>query len=94
LQGEETIEAKIREYDNALDCAAGFYRELQQLVTTQSNDYSLDVMSNKHAPTFMFRENNFQFSKTNKSKKTVASMSLVERRPQRLSMVSSKTVVL
>jgi hypothetical protein len=55
LQGEETIEAKIREYVNALDCAAGFYRELQQLVTTQSNDYSLDVMTRLTTATINFK---------------------------------------
>jgi hypothetical protein len=45
LQGQETIEAKIREYEHALDNAAQLYREIQQLVTTQSNDYNLDVMT-------------------------------------------------
>jgi hypothetical protein len=44
LQGQETIEAKIREYEHTLDNAAQLYRE-QQLVTTQSNDYNLDVMT-------------------------------------------------
>ena len=45
MQGQETIEAKIREYEHALDNAAQIYREIQQLVTTQSNDYNLDVMT-------------------------------------------------
>lgn len=45
MQGEETIEAKIREYEHALNSAADIYREIQQLVTTQSNDYNLDVMT-------------------------------------------------
>jgi hypothetical protein len=45
MQGQKTIEAKIREYESALDSAAGFFREIQQLVTTQSNDYNLDVMT-------------------------------------------------
>jgi hypothetical protein len=45
LQGQETIEAKIREYEHALDNAAQLYHEIQQLVTTQSNDYNLDVMT-------------------------------------------------
>ena len=42
---QETIEAKIREYEDALDNAAQLYSEIQQLVTTQSNDYNLDVMT-------------------------------------------------
>jgi len=45
LQGQETIEAKIREYEDALDNAAQLYSEIQQLITTQSNDYNLDVMT-------------------------------------------------
>jgi len=45
LQGQETIEAKIREYEHALNSAADIYREIQQLITTQSNDYNLDVMT-------------------------------------------------
>ena len=45
MQGQETIEAKIREYEHALDNAAQLYHEIQQLVTTQSNDYNLDVMT-------------------------------------------------
>ena len=55
MQGEETIEAKIREYENALDCVPGFYHELQQLVTTQSNDYSLDVMTRLTTATINFK---------------------------------------
>lgn len=45
MQGQETIEVKIREYEHALDNAAQLYREIQQLATTQSNDYNLDVMT-------------------------------------------------
>jgi len=45
LQGEETIEMKIRQYEHALDSAAGIYREIQQLVTNRSNDYNLNVMT-------------------------------------------------
>ena len=45
MQGEDTIEAKIREYEHALNSAADIYREIQQLVTTQSNDYNLDVVT-------------------------------------------------
>ena len=45
MQGQETIEAKIREYEDALDSAAQLYSEIQQLITTQSNDYNLDVMT-------------------------------------------------
>ena len=45
MQGQETIEAKIREYEDALDNGAQLYSEIQQLVTTQSNDYNLDVMT-------------------------------------------------
>ena len=45
MQGQETIEAKIREYEHALDNAAQLYHEIQQLVTTQRNDYNLDVMT-------------------------------------------------
>jgi hypothetical protein len=45
LQGQETIEAKIREYEHALDNASQLYREIQQLVTTEGNDYNLDVMT-------------------------------------------------
>jgi len=40
----EAIEAKIREYERAIDSAAGFYREIQGLVVNQSNDYNLEVM--------------------------------------------------
>jgi hypothetical protein len=45
LQGQETIEAKIKEYEHALNSAADIYREIQQLITTQSNDYNRDVMT-------------------------------------------------
>jgi hypothetical protein len=45
LQGQETIEAKIREYEHALNSAAYIYRDIQQLITTQNNDYNLDVVT-------------------------------------------------
>jgi hypothetical protein len=41
---QEAIEAKIREYERALDSAAGIYHEIQELVTNQDNDYNLDVV--------------------------------------------------
>jgi hypothetical protein len=52
---QETIEAKIKDYERALDSAAGFYREIQRLVTTQSNDYNLDVMKRLTTATINFR---------------------------------------
>jgi hypothetical protein len=55
LQGKETIEAKIRDYEHALDSAAGLYREIQRLVTTQSNDYNLDVMKRLTTATINFK---------------------------------------
>jgi hypothetical protein len=55
MQGQKTIEAKIREYERALDSAAGFYREIQQLVTTQSNDYNLDIMTRLTTMTINFK---------------------------------------
>jgi hypothetical protein len=55
LQDHEIIEAKIREYENALDSAAGFYRDIQELVTTQSNDYNLDVMTRLTTTTINFK---------------------------------------
>jgi hypothetical protein len=55
MQWQKTIEAKIREYERALDSAAGFYREIQQLVTTQSNDYNLDVMTRLTTMTINFK---------------------------------------
>ena len=55
MQGEETVEAKIREYEQALDIAVGFYREIQQLVITQSNDYNLDVTTRLTTATINFK---------------------------------------
>jgi hypothetical protein len=55
LQGKETIEAKIRDYEHALDSAADLYREIQRLVTTQSNDYNLDVMKRLTTATIIFK---------------------------------------
>jgi len=55
LQDHEIIEAKIREYENALDSAAGFYRDIQELVTTQSNNYNLDVMTRLTTTTINFK---------------------------------------
>ena len=55
MQEQETVEAKIREYEHTLDSAAGFYRQIQQLVATQSNDYSLDVMSRLTTATINFK---------------------------------------
>ena len=55
MQGQKTIEEKIREYERALDSAAGLYREIQQLVTTQSNDYNLDVMTRLTTMTINFK---------------------------------------
>ena len=45
LQEQETIEAKLREYEHALDNAATLYHQIGQLITTQSNDYTRDVMT-------------------------------------------------
>jgi hypothetical protein len=55
LQGQESIEAKIREYEHALNSAADLYREIQQSVTTQSNDYNLDVMTRLTTATINFK---------------------------------------
>jgi hypothetical protein len=52
---QKTIEAKIREYEHALDSAAGFYREIQRLVTTESNDYNLEVMKRLTTVTINFK---------------------------------------
>jgi hypothetical protein len=41
---QEAIEAKIREYERALDSAAGLNLEIQQLVEAKNNDYNLDVV--------------------------------------------------
>jgi hypothetical protein len=55
LQDRNTIEAKISEYERALDMAAGLYREVQRLVTIQSNDYNLDVMKRLTTATITFK---------------------------------------
>jgi hypothetical protein len=52
---QDAIEAKIREYERALDSAAGFYREIQGLVMSQSNDYNLDVMKRLTTATINFK---------------------------------------
>jgi hypothetical protein len=43
LQGQETIEAKIKEYEHALNSAAGLYLEIQQLVEAKNNDYNREL---------------------------------------------------
>ena len=55
MQDHEIIEAKIREYENALDSAADIYRDIQELVTTQSNNYNLDVMTRLTTTTINFK---------------------------------------
>lgn len=55
MQDHEIIEAKIREYENALDRAAGIYRDIQELVRTQSNDYNLDVTTRLTTATINFK---------------------------------------
>jgi hypothetical protein len=52
---QDAIEAKIREYERALDSAAGFYHEIQGLVMSQSNDYNLDVMKRLTTATINFK---------------------------------------
>jgi len=52
---QEDIEAKIREYERALDKAAGIYREIQGLVTNQSNEYNLDVVKRLTTATINFK---------------------------------------
>jgi hypothetical protein len=52
---QEAIETKIREYESALDSAAGIYREIQELVTNQGNDYNLDVMKRLTTTTINFK---------------------------------------
>ena len=64
MQGQETIEAKIREYEHALDNAAQLYREIQQLVTTQSNDYNLDVMTRLTTVSINFKKTREQADAT------------------------------
>jgi hypothetical protein len=53
---QEAIEAKVREYELALDSAAGFYCEIRGLVTNQSNDYNLDVMKRLTTATINFEK--------------------------------------
>jgi hypothetical protein len=55
LQDHDTIEAKIKEYEQALDVAAGFYREIQRLVATESNGYNLDVMKRLTTATINYK---------------------------------------
>jgi len=52
---QDDIEAKIREYERALDKAAGIYREIQGLVTNQSNEYNLDVVKRLTTATINFK---------------------------------------
>jgi hypothetical protein len=52
---QDAIEAKIREYERALDSAAGFYHEIQGLVMSQRNDYNLDVMKRLTTATINFK---------------------------------------
>ena len=44
MQGQESTEVKIREYEHALELPRT-YRDIQQLVMSQSNEYNLDVMT-------------------------------------------------
>ena len=55
MQGQETIEAKIREYEHALNIAAGLYLEIQQLVEAKNNDYNLDVAKRLTPVTINFK---------------------------------------
>ena len=55
MQGHKTIEAKIREYEHTLNSAASLYREIQRLITTQSNDYNLDVTKRLTTATINFK---------------------------------------
>ncbi len=55
MQDHEIIETKIGEYEHALNRAADLYREIQQLVTTQNNDYSLNVMTRLTTCTINFK---------------------------------------
>jgi hypothetical protein len=55
LQGQETIEAKIKEYERALNSAAGLYLEIQQLVEAKNNDYNLDVAKRLTTATINFK---------------------------------------
>lgn len=45
----------MAEYEHALNRAADLYREIQQLVTTQNNDYSLNVMTRLTTCTINFK---------------------------------------
>jgi hypothetical protein len=55
LQGQETIEAKIKEYQHALNSAAGLYLEIQQLMEAKNNDYNLDVAKRLTTSTINFK---------------------------------------
>ena len=55
MQDQENIEAKIREYEDSLNNAADIYHEIQQSVSTQSNDYNLDVMTRLTTATINFK---------------------------------------
>lgn len=55
LQGQETIEAKIKEYEHALNIAASLYLEIQQLVESKNNDYNLDVAKRLTTATINFK---------------------------------------
>ena len=43
MQGQESTEVKIREYEHALELPHTC--DIQQLVMSQSNEYNLDVMT-------------------------------------------------
>jgi len=49
------IEAKMGEYEHALKRVAEVYHEIQQLVMTQNNDYSLNVMTRLTTCTLNFK---------------------------------------
>jgi hypothetical protein len=55
MQGQNTIEAKIREYEHALNSAVGLYLEIQQSIATESNDYNLDVAKRLTNATINFK---------------------------------------
>ena len=55
MQRQKTIEAKIREYEHILISAAALYHEIQQSVSTQSNNYNLDVMTRLTTATINFK---------------------------------------
>jgi DNA gyrase/topoisomerase IV subunit A len=55
LQDQENIESKIKEYEHILTSAAALYHQIKQSVTSQSNDYNLDVMTRLTTATFNFK---------------------------------------